>query len=78
LGSGALVPATGVLGLAVSGFASVVAVAVGWAAFGRFATSVGLVCVVFSLAVREARPGMVTRGIRIRGKSGLPSGMRES
>ena len=37
-----------------------------------------VVVVVCSLAAREARPGLVIRGIRMRGMSRLPSGMRES
>jgi hypothetical protein len=42
------------------------------------AFSAGLVVVVRSLAAREARPGSVTLGIRIRGMNDLPSGMAQS
>jgi hypothetical protein len=85
LGAGVVAPAVGsaVPGLAPSGLASAglaavgaVALGAGVAPFPAFVT--GLVVVVRSLAAREARPGSVTLGIRIRGMSGLPSGMRES
>jgi hypothetical protein len=42
------------------------------------AACAGFVVVVLSLAAREARPGRVTLGMRIRGMSLLPSGMAES
>jgi hypothetical protein len=38
----------------------------------------GLTVVALSAAVREARPGRVSLGMRIRGMSDLPSGMAQS
>jgi hypothetical protein len=45
-----------------------VAFAAGFAPFGALPAALGLVA--FSLAARDARPGRLTLGIRIRGISG--------
>jgi hypothetical protein len=56
----------------------VVAVAVVVAPSPLFGAWTGLVAVVRSLALREARPGSVSLGMRTRGMSDLPSGMAPS
>jgi hypothetical protein len=43
-----------------------------------FASVIGFVAVVFSLAARDARPGRAILGILILGMSDLPSGMPAS
>jgi hypothetical protein len=85
LGAGAVVPVAGVavvgvavVGLASVGAASVVAVAVVVAPSPLFGAWTGFVAVVRSLALREARPGSVSLGMRTRGMSDLPSGMAPS
>jgi hypothetical protein len=73
--------------LAAAGFVAAVAcaslgavslAATAWSPFPSLPAGAGFVVVVRSLAAREARPGRVILGLRIRGMSGLPSGMGES